>query len=77
MNMKSKQDLIACPICHVALVKAPQQCQDCKNFYWGELIKTENLNTFMDMTPEAVDKKSREQTLTNTNIQNFADLLFI
>ena len=51
--MSTLSEILACPLCHLALVHAPQPCHQCQDFYRRELSKIDQEYTFLELTPDA------------------------
>ena len=74
--MTTLPEILACPLCHLALVNAPQPCSQCQDCYRQELKLIHQEYTFLELTPEAscpllVKKPLRTNIFQNSWISFF------
>ncbi|BBD57396.1 hypothetical protein NIES2109_01620 [Nostoc sp. HK-01] len=50
--MSSLEEAIACPVCYKTLTTAPQDCNQCHNYFRNELAKLPSAS--LDLTPERI-----------------------
>ena len=68
--MTTLPEILACPLCHIALVNAPQPCEQCQDCYRRELTKIDQEYTFLDLTPEASCQSVVKKPLRTNIFQN-------